>query len=316
MAPVPVVIDTDPGIDDVVALALALRAPELEVVAVTTSYGNATLDLTTRNTRRLLELLGLAEVPVIPGAECPLRRPLVTAPETHGQSGVGYAAVPPAVPVATRPDALIEALDLCRTPAVLITLGPLTNLALALEADSAFVRSRVSRHVGMFGSIRERGNTNRWADFNAWCDPEAVRRVLGAGLGTVMAGLDVTRRMTLGADEVAAFAASPDPAVAWIAAALRFYVEFHRAQDRLEGCVINDVLPIGEVLAPHLLTLAELPLSIDLDEGEHRGHTVVSAGGVPTQVAVDVDIARMRGLLTRVLPLREEPRRPTTRRHA
>jgi len=304
MVPVPVVVDTDPGIDDVVALALALRSPELEVAAVTTSYGNGTLDLTTRNARHLLALFGRPDVPVIPGAACPLRRPLVTAPETHGPSGVGYAAVPPAVPVAGRCDALIEALDRCRTPAVLVTLGPLTNLATALEADAAFVRSRVARHLGMFGSVGERGNANRWADFNAWCDPDAVRRVVDAGLGTVMVGLDVTRRMTLGAGEVTGFAASRDPIVAWLGAALRFYVEFHRAQDRLDGCVVNDVLPIGAVIAAGVLTLAELPLSIDLHEGEHRGHTVVSTGGVPTQVALDVDIPQMRALLRRVLPLR------------
>ena len=304
MVPVPVVVDTDPGIDDVVALALALRSPELEVTAVTTSYGNGTLDLTTRNARHVLELLGRLDVPLIPGAERPLIRPLVTAPETHGPSGVGYAAVPPAVPVAGRRDALIEALDRCRSPAVLVTLGPLTNLATALEADAAFVRSRVARHLGMFGSVGERGNANRWADFNAWCDPEAVRRVVDAGLGTVMVGLDVTRRMTLGAGEVAGFAASRDPIVAWLGAALHRYVEFHRAQDRLDGCVVNDVLPIGAVIAADLLTLAELPLSIDLHEGEHRGQTVVSTGGVPTQVARDVDITQMRALLRRVLPLR------------
>jgi inosine-uridine nucleoside N-ribohydrolase len=302
MASDPVVIDTDPGIDDVVALAIALRSPELEVVGITTSYGNATLDLTTRNARHLLKLLGRADVPVIPGAARPLCRPLVTAPGTHGPSGVGHAAVPAPTPVAARPDALVTALDLQPTPVTLITLGPLTNLALALEADAAFVRGRVARHLGMFGSIRERGNTNRWADFNAWCDPEAVQRVLGAGLGTVMVGLDVTRRMTFSAEEVAGFAASPDGTVAWLGNALQFYVELHRAQERLDGCVVNDVLPIGEVLEPGLLTLAELPLSIDLDAGEHRGHTVESAGGTPTQVALGVDIPRMHERLRRVLP--------------
>ena len=303
MARVPVVIDTDPGIDDVVALALALRSPEIELVGITTSYGNATLDVTTRNVRHVLDLFGRSDVSVIPGAARPLSRPLVTAPETHGASGVGYAPVTPQASVAARPDALIAALDLRRAPVVLITLGPLTNLALALEADAALVRRRVARHLGMFGSIRERGNANRWADFNAWCDPDAVRHVLDARLDTVMVGLDVTRRMTLGADEVAGHAASGDATVAWLGEALRFYVEFHRAQGRLDGCVVNDVLPVGEVLAPGLLTLAHLPLSIDLEEGEHRGHTVEAAGGVPTRVALEVDIRRMRELLGRVLPL-------------
>lgn len=302
MARVPVVIDTDPGIDDVIALALALRSPELDLVGITTSYGNATLDATTRNTREVLDRFGRSDVTVIPGAAGPLCRPLVTAPETHGASGVGYAAVTPAAPVIARPDALIAALDLHRDPVVLITLGPLTNLALAVQADPAFVRRKVTRHLGMFGSVRERGNANRWADFNAWCDPDAVRRVLDAGLDTVMVGLDATRRMTLSAAEVANYASSSDANVAWLGAALRFYVEFHRARGRLDGCVVHDVLPVGEVLAPGLLTLAELPLSVDLEEGERRGRIVPAADGVPTCVALEVDIRRMRELLERVWP--------------
>jgi len=300
MDPVPVVIDTDPGIDDVVALALALRSPELDVAAIVTSYGNATLDLTTRNARHLLEMLGRADVPLFPGAERPLIRALVTAPETHGPSGVGHAPVPPASAVEPDPDALLRALDGCAGPAVLITLGPLTNLALALERGAPLLRRRVTRHFGMFGSLRERGNTNRWADFNAWCDPEAADRVLDAQLGTVMVGLDVTRRMTFAADEVAGLARSADPLVAWLGAALQFYVEFHRSQGRLDGCVVHDVLPVGELLAPGLLTLAQRRIRVDLDEGEHRGHTVEGPGGMPTAVALGVDIPRMRALLARV----------------
>jgi pyrimidine-specific ribonucleoside hydrolase len=300
MDPVPVVIDTDPGIDDVVALALALRSPELDVAAVVTSYGNSTLDRTTRNAHRLLEILGRTGVPVIPGVDRPLSRALVTAPEAHGPSGVGHAPVLPAPAIEPDPDALLWALDGCARPVVLITLGPLTNLALALERDAPLLRRRVTRHLGMFGSLRERGNTNRWADFNAWCDPEAAERVLDAQLGTVMVGLDVTRRMTFAAGDVAGFARSADPLVGWLGAALQFYVEFHRSQGRLDGCVVHDVLPVGELLAPGLLTLAQRRIRVDLDEGEHRGHTVEYTHGAPTEVALGVDIPRMGALLARV----------------
>ncbi len=152
----------------------------------------------------------------------------------------------------------------------------------------------------MFGNIGERGNTNRWADFNAWCDPEAAAHVLQAGLPTTMVGLDVTRRMTLSAREVERLAASNDPLVAWLGQALAFYVEFHRRQERLDGCVVNDVLTIGELLSPGLLTSKTLPLSVDLDDGDHRGHTRERGGGVRTAVALGVDVARMRALLRRV----------------
>lgn len=296
----PVVIDTDPGIDDVVALALAARSPELEVAAVTTTYGNATLDATTRNARVVLELAGRADITVRPGADRPLMREPVTAPETHGPSGVGYAPVPEARPVVADPTVLLDVLAAIDEPVTLVTLGPLTNLAHALEADAQMVRFRVSGHLGMFGNIHERGNTNRWADFNAWSDPEAARAVLRAGLPTVMVGLDVTRRMTVAGTEVARLADSADPLTAWLARALQFYVEFHCAQERLQGCVVNDVLPLGELLSPGLLTLAQLRLDVDLDDGEHRGHTVESPEGAITRVAVQVDIPPMRKLLERV----------------
>jgi inosine-uridine nucleoside N-ribohydrolase len=296
----PIVIDTDPGIDDVVALALAARSSELEVLTVTTTYGNATLAATTRNARELLELAGRADIPVHAGAERPLVRELVTAPETHGPTGVGYAPVPEALPVTADPTVLLEVLASTREPVTLVTLGPLTNLAHALQADAEMVCSRVSRHLGMFGNMHERGNTNRWADFNAWSDPEATGVVLRSDLPTVMVGLDVTRRMTVTRAEVERLADSPDPLTAWLGNALRFYVEFHGAQERLQGCVVNDVLPLGELLSPGLLTLAQLRLDVNLGDGEHRGHTVESAEGTATQVAVGVDIPTMRQLLGRV----------------
>jgi pyrimidine-specific ribonucleoside hydrolase len=299
-ATVPIVIDTDPGIDDVVALALAARSPELRVQAVTTTYGNATLAATTRNARAALELAGAGGTPVHPGADRPLARSLVTAPETHGPTGVGHAPVAAERPVTPDPTVLLDVLEEVDWPVTLVTLGPLTNLAHAVEVGGEFVRQRVARHIGMFGNIHERGNTNRWADFNAWSDPEAADRVLGAGLATEMVGLDVTRRMELSAGAVEHLASASDPLTSWLGRALRFYVQFHRSQERLDGCVVNDVLPLGELIAPGLLTLADLRLAVDLGEGEHRGRTVERPDGVPTRVALEVDIHRMRELLGRV----------------
>jgi inosine-uridine nucleoside N-ribohydrolase len=300
-SPIPVIIDTDPGIDDVVALALAVRSPELEIVALSTSYGNATLDRTTRNAHALLELADRSDITVHPGTDRPLSRPLVTAPETHGPSGVGYAAVMPEAAAVTNPTVLCDLFAALEHPVTLVTLGPLTNLAVALERDSALVHQSVSRHIGMFGNINERGNTNRFADFNVWCDPEAAEVVLRAGLSTLMVGLDVTRRMTLSAHEVSTIAASADPLAAWLGQALRFYVEFHRSQERLDGCVVNDVLPIGELLAPGLLTVVEQRLTVDLGDGEQRGRTREDDAGAATGVALSVDTARMRELMGRVV---------------
>ncbi len=295
-----IVIDTDPGIDDVVTLALAARSPELDLLAVTTTYGNATLDKTTRNAKALLELCGRRDIPVFAGSDRPLERALVTAPETHGESGVGYAPVPPAESVPANPGVLLDVLASHEEQLVLVTLGPLTNLAAALMEDRELVLSRVGRHIGMFGNLAERGNTNRFADFNAWCDPEATSLVLGSGLDTFMVGLDVTRRMVLTQHEVKGLHDSPDRLTSWLGAALQFYVEFHQGRERLDGCVVNDVLTVGELLRPGLLTFERMPLTVTLDSGEHRGHTKVDPEGAGTAVATMVDTDLMRNLLGRV----------------
>ena len=307
-----VVIDTDPGIDDVVTLALAARSPEIQILAVTTTYGNAPLALTTRNARTILRLCGRPDIPVLPGADRPRSRPLTTAPETHGVSGVGSAPVCPSRPVSVpaNPAVLRDVLEHAPSPVTVITLGPLTNLAAVIEHDEALARRRIARHIGMFGNLRERGNTNRWADFNAWADPEAADLVVQSSLPTQMVGLDVTRQMTVSAGEVNDLASSPIELVRWLAMAMQFYVEFHRSQERLDGCVINDVLTVGEILVPGLLSFEPVRIRVDLDDGEHRGHTkevggVVGVGGEqrvpsPLQVATAVDVYEMRHLLARV----------------
>ncbi len=295
------VIDADPGIDDVVTLALAARSPELKIVAVTTTYGNAILADTTRNARTVLELAGRPDVPVHPGADRPLARPLATGAALHGPSGVGYAPVATAPPVAPNPSALLDVLASAPEPVTLLTLGPLTNLAHALDRDGPAARRAVHRHIAMLGAFAERGATERLADFNAWADPEAADRVLEARLPTTLVPLDVTRRFTLAAHQVAGWAASANPLTRWLSAALRYYVEAQRAACGLEGCVVHDVLTLGEVLAPGLLSLSYRRIGVDLDAGERRGHTRERDNGVRVEVATEVDVARMRSLLGRVL---------------
>jgi pyrimidine-specific ribonucleoside hydrolase len=294
------VIDTDPGIDDAVTLALAARSPELEIVAVTTTYGNTALAETTRNARTVLAHAGRPDIPVHPGSEQPTSRPPVTSAAMHGPSGVGYAAVAPAPEVTPDPRVLLRILGSVTAPVTLLTLGPLTNLAHALDADATAVGRAVGRHIAMLGAFAERGASDRLADFNAWADPEAAQRVLRAGLPTALVPLDVTRRMTLAPDEIIRLAASPDEVTRWLAEALQFSLEAHRAVRGVIGCVVNDVLTLGEVLTPGLLGFEERRIEVDLDEGERRGHTREREDGVRVLVATDVDVDRMRRLLARV----------------
>ncbi len=298
-----IVIDTDPGVDDAVALALAARSPEIDVLAVTTTYGTAPLGATTRNAREVLRRCGRTDIPVHPGCDHPLERRLQPAPETHGESGMGYAPVPDPGPAdaTANPGVLLDVLSHLDQPVTLVTIGPLTNLASALGLDEALVRSRVRTHLGMFGALSERGSPSRTADFNTWCDPEAADRVLRAGLNTLMVGLDVTRKMTLDAEEIESAATSDDPLVSWLGCALSFYVGAQQRMGNVRGCVVHDPLTVGEILAPGLLTCSQFHLTVDLGEGEDRGRTRVDAGGSPITVAVEVDMTRMRCLLKRVL---------------
>jgi len=294
-----VVIDTDAGIDDLVALALAVSSPHLDIVAITSTYGNAPLASTTRNARELLRLANRQDIPVHPGCSRPLIRDLVTAPEIHGITGAGYAMVPAPAAADRVPNqrVLLQVLARCPKPVVLVTLGPLTNLACALRQDADLVRMRVAGHIGMFGSPVERGSGQRCADFNAWCDPEAAEQVLRAGIDTLMVGLDVTRRMVVRLDEVQAITSSRDPLVRWLGEALLYYVESTARQGRSDGCSVHDAVAIGELLSPGLLQVADHRLCIDLDDGEHRGQTRRHSTGCMTRVAVEADMNRVRTLL-------------------
>lgn len=279
---VSVILDTDPGIDDVVALALAARAPELHLVAVTTSYGNAPLARTTRNARYVLDLAGRSDVPVLPGSAAPLSGTFAGSPTRHGPEGLGHAAPPPpssTVPHA-RDDALLEALrgvDPAR-PIRLVTLGPLTNLARAVLADADGVRARIASHVAVCGALAAGAG-----EFNLSADPEAAELVLAADLPTRAVPLDVTARVRVSAEEIAASRAAPDSLTRTLGAALAFPGGPDRA--------VHDAVALAGVVAPVLLDFAGRRLKI----GETGG------GELRADVATAVDVDGVRRLLGRVL---------------
>ncbi len=270
--PVPVVLDTDPGIDDALALLLAARWGRCRLLAVTTSYGNTTLDRATRNARLVLARAG-ADPLVLQGADRPLARALVTAKETHGPEGLGDHAAGAPGPVHPSPSALRDALRAAPGPVTLVTLGPLTNLALALRLDPGLVKARVGRHVMMGGNLEAAGNTGPHSEFNVWCDPEAAEEVFAARLGTEMVGLDVTRQLVLPAAAVHRLATHADADAQWLGRLLGFYVRFHEEVERLPGAVINDPLAVALAVAPELGTGDDIRVAVDRSEGPMRGRT-------------------------------------------
>jgi inosine-uridine nucleoside N-ribohydrolase len=184
-------------------------------------------------------------------------------------------------------------------PVTLVTLGPVTSFALALRANPDLVREKVTRHVAMIGNIEAAGNQTRFSEFNAWCDPEALATVLAAEIPTEMIGLDVTRKLIVKGNEVDRLAHSAQ----WLHDALRFYVEFHRKQEGLDGAVVNDVLAIAYLLQPEVLTYSDLRITVDLGNGQSRGRTRLDPRGSFVRVAMEVLPAPVRRLLfERVLP--------------
>ena len=292
----PVLVDCDPGIDDAVALLLACASPELRLLGISTVAGNVGLAHTTRNARRVLALAGRADVPVAAGAGRPLVR---TSPgraaTVHGEDGVHGAALPdPAAPPDPRPavDLLADAVRRSPEPVTLVAVGPLTNVALfyAVHPDEA---ARLGRVVVMGGSASG-GNASAAAEFNVWSDPEAAYRVLtDPGLArpvpTLMIGLDLTTRLRLGGDDLAALGAG-GPAGRAAAAMLRPEAERQRTLTGVASLPVHDAVAVAAVLDPTLLDTVPATVAVDCAEGAGRGATRVDAAPAGTGSAVAVAV--------------------------
>ncbi|MEO8290260.1 MAG: nucleoside hydrolase [Gaiellaceae bacterium] len=300
---IPVLIDCDPGQDDAIALLLALASPEVDVVGVTTVAGNQTLEKTTANALRVLELAGRADIPVAAGAERPLVGELVVAADAHGETGLDGPDLPPAStePVALHAvDFLAERLLQAAVPITLVPLGPLTNVALLLAHHPEAAR-RIERIVLMGGAIAE-GNQTPAAEFNIWIDPEAASRVFTSGLDVTMVGLDVTNKAVLtGADADRLRKTGPVGAAA--AAMLDFYLGFYEEAYDHGGAPIHDAVAVAHVFRPDLLETADRHVAVELAPGLCRGRTVVdmrrrTTGPRPNaHVAVAIDAPAFRELL-------------------
>jgi inosine-uridine nucleoside N-ribohydrolase len=263
----PILLDCDPGHDDAIALLLAVASPELELLGVTTVAGNQTVEKTTANAIRVLELVG-SDVPVAAGAGRPLVREPYVAAYVHGETGLDGPDLPPArrEPVDQHAvDFLAQRID----GATLVATGPLTNVALLLAREEA----SPERIVLMGGAIAE-GNVTPAAEFNIWADPEAAARVFSSGLDVTMVGLDVTHQALL-TDEHAGGLRENGRIGSVVADLLDFYGTFHKQVYDFEGSPIHDAVAVAQVIRPDLLELRGLNVEIDRESELCRGRTVV-----------------------------------------
>jgi len=278
------------------ALFLALRSPELDVRGISTSYGNTEVEHAHRNAVEILRL-AKTRVRLAVGARRPLARALAVARETHGESGVGYAAVPPAGVILDFVRPLDRLLAEQEDPVTLVTLGPLTSLALALRRDPELVRAKVARHVAMVGTFGFKGNTTPMSEFNAWCDPEALDAVLRAELPTELVGLNVTHRMSIAVGDIERLGRSETALGTWMHDALRFYAEYQRRREKVEDCVVHDVLPIAALVRPSVLTFKQARVLVDRDDDQRRGRTREDPEGSNVRIATEADIHAAHTLL-------------------
>ncbi len=307
-SPRPVLIDTDTGVDDALALMLAFHSPELSVRAITPVAGNAPVDRCTRNVRGLLQVLHPATVPEVGrGASRPLRRALTTAPEVHGTDGLGgiSATLPAArVPVVDGVDLILRMSQRYGRLLTIIALGPLTNLARALRRKPDVFR-RVGRIVSMGGAFSVPGNTGPVAEFNVFVDPDAAAEVYGSGIPITIVPLDVTEQCRFTRDELRTLAPGRSPKISRLVLSLaRGYMEYHRMTEGFVGGYLHDPLAVAVAAQPSLVRCEPSRVVVERDGHSLRGMTSkVGVRRSSVEVAVQVNRTRFRRLFhSRLLP--------------
>ncbi|HHL2032792.1 nucleoside hydrolase [Clostridium perfringens] len=241
-----VIIDCDPGIDDALAIILALKSKEIEVIGITTVSGNVESLQGAKNALKVLKLLGRLDIPVYLGESKPVKRELVTAQDTHGEDGLGETFLEEVSSEYIRENGVDFILNTLKNQenVSIIALGPLTNLCRAIEKDSETFH-RVKEIVSMGGAYKSHGNCSPVAEFNYWVDPHGAREFLKKFNGEfTMVGLDVTREIVLTPNLREMIHQFKDEIGDFIYDITRFYVYFHWEQERTLGCVINDPLAV------------------------------------------------------------------------
>lgn len=273
-----IIIDTDPGQDDAIAILLALASPEIDVLGITAVGGNVPLHLTERNTRVVCELAGRADLPVYAGCEAPLSRPLVTAEHVHGGTGLdGPVMTEPTM--ALRPehgvDFIIETLRSEPIKTVtLCPLGPLTNIAKAMQQAPDIVE-HIQEIVLMGGAYFEVGNITPAAEFNIFVDPEAADIVLRSGVPIAMMPLDVTHKALATTPRIEAFRALSTTLGTTVAEWLDFFERFDTKKYGTDGAPLHDPCVIAYLIAPQLFEGRHVNVTIETGSELTLGMTVV-----------------------------------------
>ncbi|WBU62658.1 nucleoside hydrolase [Paracoccus aerodenitrificans] len=277
-----IIIDTDPGQDDAVAILLALASPEIEVLGITAIAGNVPLTLTERNARQIVELSG-RDIPVYAGCDAPLMRKLVTAEHVHGKTGLDGIELPePATALKGRDgvDFIIDTLR--REPAgsvTLVPIGPLTNIAAAF-ARAPDIVGRVAQIVLMGGAYFEVGNVTPAAEFNIYVDPEAAAQVFSSGTDIVVMPLDVTHKALTSAEWIADLRKLGTRAGEAVASWTDFFERFDKEKYGSKGAPLHDPCTIAWLIRPEIFSGRRINVEIETEGKFTTGMTVADWWGV------------------------------------
>ena len=305
------VIDTDPGIDDAIAVIMAMQSPELDVIALTTVFGNASVEETTRNAHTLIDAAERPDVRVISGASAPLARPYAGAiPHIHGADGLGDGGISRSATPASQ--GLSAAEFICQEARKrngtlsILALGPLTNLALALRLDSD-LQDRVESLTIMGGNAFCPGNASPCAEANMLGDPEAADVVLGARWPVTLVGLDVTQRIRLNPQTLERICSGTSARSGVLRSAIPLYKRFYLETNGIDGILCHDPAAVAMLLRPGLFQLTRLPIRVET-AGLGRGKTWPDVGGTDhpaaewrgrpsVSIAVEVDADAVESLV-------------------
>ena len=286
------IIDTDPGIDDAMAIHYAFADPDIEVVGLTTVFGNVYVEQATRNALRLLEMAGV-EAPVAEGASAPFAMPLSPpSHQVHGHEGFGTIEAETPKGEAVNMSAAEFLVNTCaESPGeiVICAIGPLSNLALALQLDPT-ITTTVKKVVIMGGAVETDGNITPFAEANIYHDPHAAAEVFAADWQVVLVGLDVTHQIMCSADDFLQIQANSPKLGGFIKDISNFYLDFYASVGKHNGCSLHDPAAVIAAAHPQMFQMTAVPLRV-ITEGERLGQTIAApdAGTPPVQVCLGVD---------------------------
>lgn len=293
-----ILLDCDPGVDDMFAMFCALRYTDL--VAVTSVAGNVGIDHTTHNALAILELAE-STVPVHRGAARPLNGMAgEDASDVHGKAGLGGVTLPTVTTDVASDDAVGALFDLTATGDVtVVAVGPLTNIAHAIERDAGWI-DRIPRLVIMGGSTSA-GNVTSYAEFNIWADPEAAAVVFDSGVAITMAGLNLTRQVTMGQPEIDLMRAAHTPTGLVAAGALDFYSDFSMTAYGIKQSAMHDPCAVLEVVRPDLFQRSAMAVNVETAGAHTRGMTVCDQRANAAEPDTDVLVGAARDELVEMI---------------